>query len=876
MMKRKTTMCNLLAGCALCCDSTQAAPWKLDSSYPASVNKTQVAVVVDQGGIPVPANLKMVYCEGGTFPYYVSDAYELTLGSFYIGRTEVTYAQWDAVRDWAEANGYTFANAGQNGGSRLSDDPEPGTSDPVTKVSFRDCLIWCNALSELCGLTPVYEYAGVKIVNATLPVKCNKAVINTSANGFRLPSEPEWECAAKWQGQYKGVYGKRCPTDTLPKEYWTPGDRLSGQADETESSVLANCYSARTEAVGGLIPNLLGCYDMTGNVAEWCFGTAADNSIIRNMRGGSWVLRDVEGENGLSRGYFPDSTGRSVGFRLALPGSSKGTDYVAYGGAPADSSYVAPANPDDNAKVTIRFSDESHLDEYLGDPSGYPILAKNLDGWDVGISLDTYYDDRDPALYADLMEKQQIVWNSFQAGIRNIGPKTPGNDNGFTVTTVDESFDALEALEADGYKSQMHWHFREDVKLDTLVDGNGNIDLDAYPEGHAPPYPTLDARILSQQDVDNIRSRIASSTLSNKQDYEVFLLTGRNTMLSMLDPDRMVEVGATEHPNWPWHEFPTPALSAEVLAYIKANFDGIGEEFHLQEELKTNAWDWVTVESIAASANWALNNGLKHLVFMGGTFNQFEEGIGPTRNTYETIFQEMEARDVDPSDSRITYILQGGRCDNQHVFTPENIDPEGGSMTVVSHLAWLATRIQQNVKFDLVNAAITNGKATITKDVIIQGNPCTITLTLSGYGTGIGVVPLLQGTSATAGGLTVGNNAIDIGEGINVDIVITDDGGVLTNVEYKVASFTLSGTDNSNRDYSLSSLKGTTVGARGTVYDTQTNVRSGSGIWVDADMARQALRANHDFAWNRIGTGGTICGLESVTLMFYTPAYDYP
>ncbi len=274
--------------------------------------QTQLRELKAKHEAPQPAppkpNDKMVFIKGGTYDmgdvmgYKESDdetVHHVTLSDFYIGRHAVTFAEYDA-----------FCEATKR--EKPSDQGWGRENRPVINVSWYDVVEYCNWLSEQQGLTKVYEINGKAIAP------------NWTANGYRLPTEAEWEYAAR-DGGKKVRFGNG-------KDVIDPND-INFDASESYKkpySVVGE-YRQQTVPVGSLnSPNALGLHDMSGNVREWCWDwygdyltaeqtnpRGADMGTNRVHRGGSWLGNPRHCRAANRYHWDPSFRNNVIGFRLA-------------------------------------------------------------------------------------------------------------------------------------------------------------------------------------------------------------------------------------------------------------------------------------------------------------------------------------------------------------------------------------------------------------------------------------------------------------------------------------------------------------------------------------------------------------------------------
>lgn len=248
----------------------------------------------------IPEN--MVLVKGGTIMDSDSNSSDIKIDDFYIGKYEVTQEEWVEVM-----------------GSNPSE--FKGEDLPVEMVSWYDSIEYCNRRSIKEGLKPYYniekdvkdsdnknEFDSVKWI----------VTINEGTNGYRLPTEAEWEYAASGgQNSESYTYSGSDDADEVGWYWRNAGDEyLTG--DWNWPIILNN--NNKTKPIGTMIPNELGLYDMSGNVREWCWDWYEDLNIeagyFRTWKGGGWI-GDVSCCEPAYRGkYEANGRGPDQGFRV--------------------------------------------------------------------------------------------------------------------------------------------------------------------------------------------------------------------------------------------------------------------------------------------------------------------------------------------------------------------------------------------------------------------------------------------------------------------------------------------------------------------------------------------------------------------------------
>jgi formylglycine-generating enzyme required for sulfatase activity len=297
-----------------------------DFNQQYKMNTMVVRVIADDGAAPGPPPAGMVLIPSGPFDMGQTDiatpVHTVTVSAFYLDQFEVSKALWDDVKIYAVANGYSFLNDGSG----------EGAFHPVHTVNWYDCVKWCNARSEKEGLARVY-YTDAGFATVFKTGEGTPPFANWTVNGFRLPTEAEWEKAARGT-----LVGKNYPWgDTLGRgdaNYFSSRDPFDSRGIGTTP---VGFYDGAQVPVGVNRANSYGLYDMAGNVFEWCWdwydaswynnagATTADTrgpntaSGFRVLRGGSWLTDDDASYlRCAGRSFaFPVSENSNIGFRSA-------------------------------------------------------------------------------------------------------------------------------------------------------------------------------------------------------------------------------------------------------------------------------------------------------------------------------------------------------------------------------------------------------------------------------------------------------------------------------------------------------------------------------------------------------------------------------
>jgi formylglycine-generating enzyme required for sulfatase activity len=294
----------------------------------------------------------LIFIPGGTFVMGDDNGKEaekpshnVTIENFYLSNVEMSYKLWYIVFKladqviWFDENKFIFNeySCGQEGvrGVFGALPTENAENIAVTNITWNDVIVWCNAYSLFSGLIPVYYNEDGSVFKHSEPWfnqnKRRGPIVNISANGYRIPTEAEWEYCAGGGVPLRTKYFATDNQEEIPLY-----SNFCHNVYIFDNSVGFD-FSDFEVLLKQKLPNSLGIYDMNGNVREFCYdwyGSYSNNSLTNPLgnelgyakviRGGGWkaewldVTQYYESLRIVARGPVDTTFNENTtGFRIA-------------------------------------------------------------------------------------------------------------------------------------------------------------------------------------------------------------------------------------------------------------------------------------------------------------------------------------------------------------------------------------------------------------------------------------------------------------------------------------------------------------------------------------------------------------------------------